>query len=87
MIDQLVYQHEGTAPETLVRGTRTPVPESCSSAMTAGSCLVFDDRILHRGLANRTDATRHVAYFSYRRRGYSTNTYFESQRSVYDTTT
>ena len=85
VVDELVYQHAGTSPESLVKGTPHPVPESFASPLAAGSCLVFDDRILHRGLANRSDDTRHVAYFTYRRSGYSTNTYFESQRSVHDT--
>jgi len=84
VLDELIYQHAGTSPELLVNGTQCPVPESCASSMAAGSCLLFDDRILHRGLANRSDSTRHVAYFSYRRSGYSANTHFELQRSVFD---
>jgi hypothetical protein len=82
--DKLVYQHAGTAPELLVEGTRDPVPETWSSALTSGSCLVFDDRILHRGLANNSSQRRYVAYFSYRRKGYLDNTHFESQRSLLD---
>jgi len=85
VVDELVYQHAGTSPESLVKGTPQPVPESVASPLAAGSFLVFDDRILHRGLANRSDNTRHVAYFTYRRSGYFTNTYFETQRSVHDT--
>lgn len=84
VVDELIYQHAGTTPESLVKGTSDPVPERCSSPLAAGSCLVFDDRVLHRGMANRSDGTRHVAYFTYRRRGYSTNTYFETQRSIHD---
>jgi len=84
--DELIYQHASTSPEWLVKGTGKPVPECCASAMAAGSCLVFDDRIMHRGLANRSDKTRHVAYFSYRKKEYSENTHFESQRSVFDAT-
>jgi hypothetical protein len=84
VLDELIYQHSGTSPELLVKGTQRSVPESCASEMIAGSCLVFDDRILHRGLANQSNITRHVAYFSYRRRGYFANTHFESQRSVFD---
>ena len=86
VVDELIYQHAVTSPEALVRNTEASVPECCASPMDAGSCLVFDDRMLHRGLANRSDKTRHVAYFSYRRKGYSVNTHFESQRSVYDAT-
>ncbi len=82
--DQLVYQHSGTSPELLVKGSQTAVPECQTQALTSGSCLIFDDRLLHRGLANRSATTRHVAYFSYRRKGYSANTHFESDRSVFD---
>ncbi len=87
IVDELIYQHAGTSPEVLVKGTQSRVPESCTSRMDAGSCLVFDDRILHRGLAHRSDNTRHLAYFAYRRRGYFANTHFESQRSVFDAET
>lgn len=86
IIDELIYQHAGTGPESLVTDANDEVPKSCASAMTAGSCLVFDDRILHRGLANNSADTRHVAYFSYRKKGYAENTHFESQRSVFDAT-
>ena len=81
--DELVYQHHTTDPSLLVRGTNEPVPEWVSSALDGGSCLVFDDRILHRGLANSSARRRSVAYFSYRKKGYRENTHFESQRSVY----
>ena len=81
--DQMVYQHETTTPEWLFEGTEVPAPERCTSALTVGDCLVFDDRILHRGMANRSDRPRHVAYFSYRRSDYAENTHFESQRSVF----
>jgi hypothetical protein len=82
--EELLYQHAGTSPERLVKGTQYSAPECCAAAMTAGSCLVFDDRILHRGLANQSSETRYVAYFSYRKKGYSTNTHFEAQRSIFD---
>ena len=81
--DELVYQNAGTSPEFLVAGTDRPVPETHAVALAPGSCLVFDDRLLHRGLANASDTTRHVAYFSYRKKGYSANTHFESDRSVF----
>ncbi len=84
VLDELIYQHANTSPETLVQGTQCRAPEGVANAMAAGSCLIFDDRLLHRGLANRSDTVRHVAYFSYRRKGYTANTHFESQRSVYD---
>jgi hypothetical protein len=81
--DEMVYQHEATSPEGLVEGTGEAVPECWKSDLTRGTCLVFDDRILHRGLANLSESPRHVAYFSYRRKGYGENTHFESQRSVF----
>ena len=82
--DELVYQHETTTPEQLVAHTEQVVPEGFSSALTAGSCLIFDDRILHRGLGNTSDSRRSMVYFAYRQAGYSENTHFESHRSVYD---
>ena len=69
LIDELVYQHASTTPESLSADTNDDALERCASAMTAGSCLVFDDRILHRGLANNSADTRHVACFSYRKKG------------------
>lgn len=84
VLKELIYQHEGTTPETLVGDTETEIPEACAQAMIAGSCLIFDDRLLHRGLGNQSDNTRHVAYFSYRQKGYTANTHFEATRSVVD---
>jgi hypothetical protein len=84
VVDELVYQHETTSPQSLVKQTSHAAPEGSAGPMSAGSCLIFDDRILHRGLANLSDTTRHVAYFSYRRKGYSTYTHFEATRSVFD---
>lgn len=84
VVEQLIYQHEGTTPESLVEGTSQPTPERFSTALAAGSALVFDDRVLHRGAANRSKATRHVGYFTYRRNGYSTDTYFETQGALKD---
>ena len=81
--DELVYQHETTVPEQLVGKTWQAVPERRSTALAAGSCLIFDDRILHRGLGNTSDRRRSMVYFSYRQAGYAENTHFEAQRSVY----
>ncbi len=81
--DELVYQHETTVPEQLVANTGQAVPEGRSTALAAGSCLIFDDRILHRGLGNTSDRRRSMVYFSYRQAGYADNTHFEAQRSVY----
>jgi hypothetical protein len=85
VLDELVYQHAGTSPELLVKGKPEPAPEARATALTAGTCLVFDDRLLHRGLANQSGDTRHVAYFSYCTKGYVGETHFESDRSVFDT--
>ncbi len=82
VLNELIYQHVGTTPEILVGDTETEIPEACAQAMVAGSCLIFDDRLLHRGLGNQSDNTRHVAYFSYRKKGYTANTHFEATRSV-----
>jgi ectoine hydroxylase-related dioxygenase (phytanoyl-CoA dioxygenase family) len=82
--DELVYQHETTAPAQLVVHTEQAVPQIFSSALTAGSCLIFDDRILHRGRGNTSNSRRSMVYFSYRHAGYSENTHFEAQRSVHD---
>ena len=84
VVEQLIYQHASTSPESLVEGTEEEIPKRWSSALTAGSCLVFDDRLLHRGQANRSRDIRHVAYFSYRRAGYSSDAHFEAQRSVFE---
>ena len=82
VLNELIYQHVGTTPEILVGDTETDIPEACAQAMFSGSCLIFDDRLLHRGLGNQSDNTRHVAYFSYRKKGYTANTHFEATRSV-----
>ena len=81
--NELVYQHEATVPEQLVANTELAVPEGFSSALAAGSCLIFDDRILHRGLGNASTSRRSMVYFSYRQAGYRENTHFEAQRSIY----
>jgi ectoine hydroxylase-related dioxygenase (phytanoyl-CoA dioxygenase family) len=82
VLNELIYQHEGTTPEILVGDTDTEIPEACAQAMAAGSCLIFDDRLLHRGLSNQSNKPRHVAYFAYRKNGYTENTHFEASRSV-----
>lgn len=84
--DQLVYQHADMSPALLVEGTEQRMPARWAEPLTVGSCLVFDDRIMHRGLANHSAETRYVAYFSYRRKAYTENTHFEARRSVFDAT-
>ena len=83
-IDELVYQHLSTTPALLVKDTDHHEPKRSAKSLAAGTCLIFDDRLLHRGLANRSKLTRHIAYFSYRQKGYVGNTHFEAQRSVFD---
>ena len=83
-VDQLLYQHADTSPGMLVTAKEQTTPETRSSAMSEGSCLIFDDRIMHRGLANQAHQTRHIAYFSYKRQGYLPYTHFESTRSLFE---
>jgi hypothetical protein len=82
--EKLTYQDTGTCPEWLVKDTEHEVPESFATELAAGFCQVFDDRLLHRGLANLSKKVRYVAYFSYRQKGYSSNTHFESRQSVFN---
>jgi hypothetical protein len=82
-VDQLLYQHTNTSPAMLKTAPEQATPVRHSSAVSAGSCLIFDDRIMHRGLANQTSKTRHLAYFSYKRQGYLPYTHFESTRSLF----
>jgi len=37
---------------------------------SAGSAIIFDYRVLHRGTANRTTADRPILYFTYARSGF-----------------
>ncbi len=84
VVEQLIYQHPETSPDSLVEGTSQPPPEAWAAPLPAGSCVVFDDRVLHRGRANRSSEVRYVGYFTYRRPGYSTDKYFETDRSVHN---
>jgi hypothetical protein len=40
--------------------------------------------MMHRGLANASDRTRHVVYFSYRKKGFRESTHFEAKRSLFE---
>lgn len=75
-----MLQHAGQADDGAI--------ESVAQAMAAGDCLIFDDRILHRGLANTSAQERWVAYFSYLRPRPGleqiADTHFEAQRSLFD---
>ena len=81
--ERLIYQHADTTPSTLLSAANDDELDCWSGGLTAGSCLIFDDRVLHRGLENQTDSSRYVAYYSYRKSGYTENTHFEAARSVF----
>lgn len=80
--DELVYQCEKTNPQKLKSQEHPENFETWSAPLSRGTVLFFDDRVLHRGQANRSRKFRHVAYFSYRRKDYDQNTYFETERSL-----
>ena len=82
VVENLLYQSSGISPEIL--NTAEDQLEGYSSAFEAGNCLIFDDRMMHRGLANGSEKTRHVVYFSYRKKGYVESTHFEAKRSLFD---
>ncbi|NQY07914.1 MAG: phytanoyl-CoA dioxygenase family protein [Flavobacteriales bacterium] len=83
-MEQMVYQADGTSPETLVGGTEYAVPEAVQNDITAGTCIAFDDRVLHRGGQNKSSKNRHVIYFTYTKKGYNLSTHWESDASVFD---
>ena len=88
--DRLLYQMETEYTPAILRGSgegkRATEPLSVQ-AMAAGDCLMFDDRILHRGLANHSTQERWVAYFSYLRPRPGleevADTHFEASRSLF----
>ena len=90
--DALLYQSETeVTPAVLGRTGQhedTAVAQATVQAMSAGDCLIFDDRILHRGLANASEQERWVAYFSYLRprpgMDEVADTHFEASRSLFD---
>jgi hypothetical protein len=90
--DTLLYQSETerVTPAMLqqtAQGDGVAI-EPVVQAMAAGDCLIFDDRILHRGLANASQHERWVAYFSYLRPRPGleqiADTHFEAQRSLFE---
>lgn len=89
--DNLLYQSETEITPAILRQTRQDVDEPEQpdvQAMAAGDVLMFDDRILHRGLANGSGHERWVAYFSYLRPRPGleeiADTHFEASRSLFD---
>ena len=81
--DEMVYQHSTTTLESLVAGTDNPVPKALYKAIPAGSVIMFDDRLFHRGKANESEKDRHVVYFGYGKKGH-VNIYFDTEKSIYD---
>lgn len=84
--EELIYQHETTTPERLAETSSQAVPARHTQEMRSGSCLVFDDRLLHRGGANHSSSDRSYAYLGYCRNTYVGTTHFEAERSVNDPT-
>jgi ectoine hydroxylase-related dioxygenase (phytanoyl-CoA dioxygenase family) len=89
-IDDLLYQTSAEITPQILRGGQKGeeggVTAQHLEALAAGDCLIFDDRILHRGLANNSDHTRWVAYFSYMRPRLEEggmDTHFEATRSLF----
>lgn len=76
--ESIVYQDPRNTPE-LVGSWENPT----TSAMRAGTVLVFDDRVLHRGKENYSSQRRYVGYFSFHRKGFEVSAYFEATRSLY----
>lgn len=88
--DDLLYQSSNEITPAMLRPagpTELEATQSAAQAMAAGDCLLFDDRILHRGLANASPNERWVAYFSYLRPrpglAEIADTHFEATRSLF----
>jgi hypothetical protein len=90
--DSLLYQSETekVTPAMLQQAGQADdgAIEAMAQAMAAGDGVIFDDRILHRGLANTSQQERWVAYFSYLRPRPGleeiADTHFEAQRSLFE---
>jgi len=76
--EEIAYQDPRNSPAMLAAPTSTFAP----TRWTPRDALVFDDRTLHRGGANRSTHRRFVAYFSYRRSDFEASTHFEAFRSL-----
>ena len=76
--DRIVYQDDAWGPGVVGLGEG----DAFRAALPRGAAVLFDDRILHRGGANRSDEDRWVGYLSYLRRGFSADTHFEAYRSL-----
>ncbi|CAE7812702.1 csd [Symbiodinium sp. CCMP2592] len=74
---ELLYQRAGNGPDK-IGATQLPV----AAEMDAGSVLIFDDRILHRGGENVSVENRDVVFFSYARLDFEPETHYEAVRSL-----
>lgn len=74
---EILYQADTNSPQR-IGSCEQPV----AATMDAGSVLIFDDRILHRGGHNRAACDRDVAFFSYRKNDFFPSTHYESVRSL-----
>eukprot|EP00928_Gymnodinium_smaydae_P095613 TRINITY_DN8258_c0_g1_i1.p1 TRINITY_DN8258_c0_g1~~TRINITY_DN8258_c0_g1_i1.p1 ORF type:complete len:740 (-),score=157.21 TRINITY_DN8258_c0_g1_i1:271-2490(-) len=74
--EEILYQAPTNSPE------RIGSTAAAASGIPAGSAVIFDDRILHRGGANKSQKTRDVAFFSYRRSSFMPSTHYEATRSL-----
>ena len=88
--DDMLYQQTAkeVTPEMLCEFfCETQLNRRVANPLEAGDVLIFDDRILHRGLANKTGRWRWIGYFGYRRPRDMENvadTHFEARRSLWD---
>ncbi len=89
--DDLLYQTDTEITPAALRSAGQAqddgTVQSAVQAMSAGDCLMFDDRILHRGLANTSEQERWLAYFSYLRprpgMDEIADTHFEAAKSLF----
>ena len=74
---EILYQADSNSPQK-IGSSEEPI----AATMDAGSVLIFDDRILHRGGHNRATCDRDVAFFSYRKADFFPSTHYESVRNL-----
>ena len=74
---EILYQADTNSPQK-IGSSEEPI----AATMDAGSVLIFDDRILHRGGHNRAACDRDVAFFSYRTADFFPSTHYESVRTL-----
>ncbi|CAE7240508.1 sufS [Symbiodinium natans] len=75
---ELLYQDPKNSPKA-IGAQDLPV---ILAEMEAGSALIFDDRILHRGGGNVSAENRDVVFFSYSRPDFEHSTHYEAVRSL-----